>query len=64
MEKEIGKKKVERERKAVGEIKKGGEEMQAGRLGDRERWGQIEGNLRDLACTREEQTGTHLSEEA
>lgn len=29
-----------------------------------ERWGQIGGNLRDLACTREEQTGTQLSEEA
>lgn len=28
------------------------------------RWGQIEGNLCNVACTREEQTGTQLSEEA
>lgn len=54
MEKEI-EKKVERERRAVREIKRGR---------DWERWGQTEGNLRDLACTREEQTGTQLSKEA
>lgn len=62
--KEIEKKKEERERKAVGEIKRGKLGRERERLGDRERWGQTEGNLRDLACTREEQTGTQLSEEA
>lgn len=43
--------------------------VRRGRLGgetakERGRWGQTEGKLRKLACTREEQTGTQPSKEA
>lgn len=50
-------------REAVGQIKEGGGGWrETGRAGGSR--GQTEGNLRDLACTREEQTGTQLGEEA